>query len=124
MDNYIKNQLDNNSIKALIVEADPIAQKVMSNAFKKHGFEVDISSTGREAVNLFKHHDYDFVLLDFDLPDMFGNEVVRLIRKYEYKYLYPRCPIAICTTAIDSIQKEECFAAGVNWFFRSLYLVK
>ncbi len=35
LDNYIKSQLDHHSIKALIVEADPIAQKIMSNTFKE-----------------------------------------------------------------------------------------
>ncbi|MFA6038467.1 MAG: response regulator [Legionellales bacterium] len=118
MDNHAKTKLGDNAKRVLIVEDNPLVQKAMSRIFKKRGFEVNVTDTGYEAMTLYKHYDYDFILLDFGLPDLSGSEVAQLIRKYEYKYLYPRCPIAICAAFMDSAQKEECFAAGANWVYQ------
>jgi DNA-binding response OmpR family regulator len=87
MGNHAKTKLGDNAKRVLIVEDNPLVQHIICHTFKERGFEVDITDTGHEAVKLFKRYDYDFVLLDFGLPDLLGNEVIRLIRKFEYKYI-------------------------------------
>ncbi|MFA6038126.1 MAG: response regulator [Legionellales bacterium] len=118
MDNHTKAKLGDSAKKVLIVEDNPLVQKIICHTFKECGFEVDVTDMGHEAVSLIKRHHYDFILLDFGLPDLSGYEVARLIRKYESKYLYPPCPIAICSASMDSAQEKNCFAAGANWVFQ------
>lgn len=118
MDNHIIAKSKNNAKKILFVEDNPLVQKIICHTFRERGFEVDITATGHEALKLVKRHHYDFILLDFGLPDLSGNKVARLIRKYESKYLYPPCPIAISSASLDSAQEKDCFTAGVNWIFQ------
>ncbi len=40
----------------------------------------DHAATGREAIELMRHYEYDVMLLDLNLPDIEGSEVIRRIR--------------------------------------------
>lgn len=80
-------------------------------------YTIEIIGKGCEAVKLAKTNQYDFILIDLNLPDMKGNEVAKLIRKNESKYLNIPHPIAILTASIDMEEQKHCFAAEINWVF-------
>lgn len=66
--------------RILIVDDEPgIALAVRKN-LSAHGFDVSVAETGADAVEHYRGHRPDLVLLDLGLPDMDGTDVVREIR--------------------------------------------
>ena len=69
--------------RLLLVEDHPINQKVMQTMLTELNFEVDVANSGAEAVDVFKQHDYDLVLMDIGLPDMDGMQVTQKFLNHE-----------------------------------------
>jgi two-component system cell cycle response regulator CtrA len=47
---------------------------------RKHGISSEHCDTGRESLDFLRLYEYDLVLIDLNLPDMAGHEVIRLAR--------------------------------------------
>lgn len=69
--------------RILLVEDDPIPQKVTQRQLKELGYEVDIASDGHTALKLLEQKSYDLVFMDIGLPDISGLEVTAEVRKRE-----------------------------------------
>ena len=67
-------------MKALIVEDDPEARKVLSLILKLDGYEISTASGGAEAVQAMTAMIPDLVLLDVMMPDMDGYQVCGWVR--------------------------------------------
>jgi two-component system cell cycle response regulator CtrA len=67
-------------MRVLLVEDDLIAARGIAMVLKTGGAVIDQIDNGEEALELIRHYDYDIVVLDLDLPDMEGYEVVRRMR--------------------------------------------
>ena len=102
--------------RVLLVEDESINQKLAAVVLKKIGFQVDLADNGMEAVQLVRDQPYCLVLLDIQLPEMSGYEVVRRIRLLEELEGRKRLPI-IAMTADDSREiRRKCMAAGMDDF--------
>ena len=71
--------MESNS-RVLIIEDDKYIQNFISLSLKTNGYIFDNASTGMEGISLFYNNNPDIVLLDLGLPDIDGNEVIKLIR--------------------------------------------
>lgn len=100
--------------KILVVEDDPISQRVVQIALENMGYQVDIAGNGSKALALFKSTDYSLVLMDYGLPDMTGIAVTSQIREFE-EAKNKHTPI-IALTAQGDFAKAECLAAGMDDF--------
>jgi len=69
--------------RVLVVDDINTNLKVAVGLISDYGMEIDIASSGFEAVNLIKEKDYDIVLMDHMMPEMSGIEAVKLIRDEE-----------------------------------------
>ena len=67
-------------MRVLLVEDDLVIAKSITLMLKKVGAVVDEVDTGKEALELSRHYDYDIVVLDLNLPDLEGYEVIRRMR--------------------------------------------
>src|SRR5450756_1255370 len=67
-------------MKALIVEDDPEARKVLSLILKLDGYEISTASGGAEAVQALTTMVPDLVLLDVMMPGMDGYQVCGWVR--------------------------------------------
>lgn len=63
----------------LIEDDSSIAQSIGLMLGSEH-FKIDTTDLGEQGVDLGKLHDYDVILLDLNLPDISGFEVLRLLR--------------------------------------------
>ena len=79
------------SERILLVEDDPRLSELTSSQLRRHGYEVVIAFTGAAAIALAQGHPPDLVLLDFELPDMDGLEVLDAFKAGLDRPLFPVC---------------------------------
>jgi len=98
--------------KALLVEDNPINQKVATGLLRKLGLEVDVAPGGRQALEALAARDYDIILMDCQMPEMDGLETTRQIRKADAR-IRSTPVIAITAYAMEG-DRERCLRAGMN----------
>ena len=95
-----------NKNRILVVDDDETVQKVFHAGLKQEGFDVDVASTGKEAIEKTKTEVYNIALIDIRLPDMEGTRLLT-----ELKDTIPKMRKIIITgypdlqNAITSVQK-------------------
>jgi two-component system cell cycle response regulator CtrA len=67
-------------MRVLLVEDDRTTAQSIELMLKSEGFNLYTTDLGEEGVDLGKLYDYDLILLDLNLPDMSGFEVLRSLR--------------------------------------------
>jgi two-component system, cell cycle response regulator CtrA len=72
-------------MRVLLIEDDNSTAQSMELMLKFEGFNVYTTDLGGEGVDLGKLYDYDIILLDLNLPDMSGFEVLRSLRVSKVK---------------------------------------
>src|SRR6202140_3658881 len=72
-------------MRVLLIEDDSAVAQSIELMLKSESFNVYTTDLGEEGVDLGKLYDYDIILLDLNLPDMSGFEVVRALRVSKVK---------------------------------------
>ena len=67
-------------MRILLVEDDPTTAKSIEMMLTHANLNIYVTEMGEEGLDLAKLYDYDLILLDLDLPDMSGLEVLRHVR--------------------------------------------
>lgn len=67
-------------MRVLLVEDDPNMAKNIELLLSSKSFNVYVTDLGEEGLDLGKIYDYDIVVLDLNLPDMSGFEVLKKLR--------------------------------------------
>lgn len=98
-------------LNILIAEDNIINQKVVKVLFKNLGYEIDIVSNGKEAIETINKKRYDIVFMDIMMPEMDGLEATREIRAKGYKM-----PVIALTADLGNETKKRAYKAGVNEF--------
>jgi two-component system cell cycle response regulator CtrA len=95
----------------LLVEDNPVTAKSIELKLTAEGHNVFATDLGEDAIELAGLYDYDLVLLDLDLTDMEGLEVLRAVRAKKI-----RTPVIILTAAADVETKVKALSAGADDF--------
>jgi signal transduction histidine kinase/CheY-like chemotaxis protein len=96
----------------LVVEDNPVNQRVIARMLQELGYAVRLCSTGREALGAWKQHRPSLILCDVQMPDMDGLEVTREIRAREAPA--ERTPIVALTAGALAGDREVCLEAGMD----------
>ncbi len=72
-------------MRVLLIEDDSATAQSISLMLKSESFNVYTTDLGEEGIDLSKVYDYDIILLDLNLPDMSGFEVLRSMRASKVK---------------------------------------
>ncbi|WP_138379769.1 response regulator transcription factor CtrA [Luteithermobacter gelatinilyticus] len=67
-------------MRVLLIEDDPSTSKSIELMLSAEGFNVYSTDLGEEGIDLGKLYDYDIILLDLNLPDMHGYDVLKKLR--------------------------------------------
>ncbi len=67
-------------MRILLVEDDPTTSRSIELMLTHANLNVFATDLGEEGIDLAKLYDYDLILLDLNLPDMTGHEVLRQLR--------------------------------------------
>ncbi len=100
--------------KALIVEDYEGNVVVIGYILDEVGITYDVARTGLEAVNLWKDHHYDVVLMDVQMPEMDGFTATKEIRAMEAQKDLSRTPIIGMTAHALVGDKDKCIDCGMD----------
>ncbi len=87
----------------LCIDDDPGCLKVRQMLLEACGYKVCSSTSGREALDLFKKKEFDVVLVDYQMPGMNGAQVASEMRRIK-----PEVPIMMlsaCTSLPESVTR-------------------
>ncbi|WP_197439865.1 response regulator [Calycomorphotria hydatis] len=102
-------------LRILLVEDNPINQKLASALLQKHHHHIDYAINGVEAIAAVKRTDYDVVLMDVQMPEMDGLEATRIIRDQEQQS-GENIPIIAMTASALKGDRERCLEAGMDLY--------
>jgi two-component system, cell cycle response regulator CtrA len=96
-------------VRILLVEDDPTTSKSIEMMLQNANLNVYATDLGEEGIDLAKLYDYDLILLDLNLPDMNGHEVLRQLRVAKVE-----TPILILSGMDDTENKLKGFGFGAD----------
>ncbi len=102
--------------RVLIVEDNPINQRVTELQMKPFADVIDVAENGRVAVDLCCATDYDLILMDCQMPVMDGYDATRAIREDEKARGVARHLILALTANAYESDRQRAFEAGMDGF--------
>jgi signal transduction histidine kinase/CheY-like chemotaxis protein len=102
-------------IKILLAEDNKINRILVIKLFDKINALIEPAENGLEAVELYRHHRYDLIFMDMQMPIMDGITATQEIRKIEQK-TGRHVPIIAMTANAMKEDREACIAAGMDDF--------
>jgi len=96
-------------MRILLIEDEPTTAQAIELILTTEGFIVDKTDLGEEGLDLGKLYDYDIILLDLNLPDMHGYDVLKRLRTARIA-----TPVLILSGVGDIDSKIRSFGFGAD----------
>ncbi|WP_371153465.1 response regulator transcription factor CtrA [Jannaschia sp. 2305UL9-9] len=96
-------------MRILLVEDDPTTSKSIEMMLGSANLNVYSTDMGEEGIDLARLYDYDLILLDLNLPDMTGHDVLKQLRMSRIE-----TPILILSGSDDTENKIRGFGFGAD----------
>ena len=97
--------------KILVAEDNPVGRELVREILEAEGYDVIEACDGREALEKILSTEPDLVLLDIQMPELDGFEVLRELR--QHPRLLRRPIVALTAYAMDG-DAERALAAGFD----------
>ncbi|MCK5086043.1 MAG: response regulator [Melioribacteraceae bacterium] len=98
--------------RLLLVEDNPISQKVELKLLTESGYSVEAVSNGFDAIEAVKTNTFHLVLMDIEMADMDGLEATQKIRDLDPPA--SKIPIIAVTAHSSMKDRDKCLAAGMD----------
>ncbi|NNE65357.1 MAG: sigma-54-dependent Fis family transcriptional regulator [Pyrinomonadaceae bacterium] len=85
-------------LRVLLADDDPVFLRLLPTQLANENFEISTATTGGSVLDVLEKREFDVVILDVDLPDISGIEVLKTIRTLE------SAPEVIMLTADTSLE--------------------
>jgi signal transduction histidine kinase/CheY-like chemotaxis protein len=105
-----ESQTGPKKIKVLVVEDIALNQLLMKTLLDDFGFECEIASNGKIAIEKLQNNNYDIILMDLQMPEMDGFEATDYIRNT----MKLNIPIIALTANVTTADLEKCKTVGMN----------
>jgi two-component system cell cycle response regulator DivK len=96
----------------LVIEDNNDNMELITFILEQNGYETERAETGKRGLELVQEAPPDFVILDIQLPDMDGTEVLRKIRSTSI----PLVPIIAMTSQAMVGDREKMLGAGCTGY--------
>ncbi|KAK0705261.1 hsp90-like protein [Lasiosphaeris hirsuta] len=113
----MERRMGNKGYNVLLVEDNPVNQKVLQKYLRKVGVAVELAADGVECTErVFSkdHGYYSLILCDLHMPRKDGYQACREIRNWEAREGHTAIPIVALSANVMSDVQEKCVAAGFN----------
>ena len=107
------NSHELDGVRVLLVEDNPVNQKVAIRMLQKLGCVVELAENGQQALEKLERASYDIVLMDMQMPVMDGLTATRLLRQREQQTGHHQVVIALTANAMQT-DRELCLEAGMD----------
>ena len=97
--------------QVLLVDDDEVNRDMLARRLRKHGFTVTTAASAAAGLDCLVHQSVDLVLLDIQMPDMNGMEMLREIRS---QWTAAQLPVIMVTANTASEQIVKAFDSGAN----------
>ena len=99
-------------MRALVIDDSRAVRIIIGNILREIGMEVFEAGNGLEALEQLKRHpDIELLLVDWNMPEMNGYELLRAVRAQR---AYDRVRILMVTSEAQSEQVIKALSAGAN----------
>ena len=99
-------------LKILAVDDSPTMRRIITNTLKRAGFpDVTEASDGKDALAKMQVTSFNFIITDWNMPEMDGMEFVTTLRKADE---FKKIPILMVTTRSVKDDIVEAIKVGVN----------
>ena len=99
------------SYRILLVDDDMASLEVLGEVLTRAGYDAVSAETGYEALEIVRTASIDLALLDFNLPDTTGAELLQQIKQFQ-----PGVPAIIMSANTSQGVKFDVFEAGAYTF--------
>ncbi|HVF88662.1 MAG TPA: response regulator [Blastocatellia bacterium] len=104
----------------LVVDDSPTMRRMVIASLRSlEGVSFDEASSGLEAIEHLALSRFNLLVLDLNMPDMHGLEVVRFMREHK---VYSAIPIIVLTTRGDEGSRSDTLAAGASAYLTKPFL--
>src|SRR6476659_4067408 len=100
-----------NAGKVLVVDDDPLTQRVLQHYLQRAGFEMIGANKGREAIKIARHDLPKLIILDLMLPDIDGLEVLHQLQTADTT---KAIPIILLSSNRDLVTNDESLHSGAT----------
>ena len=104
----------------LIVDDSSTMRRMIAASLRElQNIRFDEASSGLEAIERLALNSVDLIMLDLNMPDMHGRDVVEFVRKHQG---YRSIPIIVLTTRGDEASRSSVLAAGATVYLTKPFL--
>jgi two-component system cell cycle response regulator CtrA len=96
-------------MRVLLIEDEPATARAIELMLTAEGFNIYATDLGEEGLDLGKLYDYDVILLDLNLPDMHGYDVLKKLRVATVQ-----TPVLILSAVSELDSKVRSFGFGAD----------
>jgi len=96
---------------ALVVEDNENNMVLISRILQNAGYDVIQAETGNQGLSMAKEENPDFIILDIQLPDILGSEVVQILRQEGITM-----PVIAMTSYAMAGDREKLLALGCDGY--------
>lgn len=113
----MKTAMKNSPLKILVVDDSPTMRRMVISSLRDlKNVHFEEASNGLEAVEQLavghlKQAPVNLIILDLNMPDIHGLEVLKFVRSYEF---YSSIPVIVLTTRSDAPSRSAALAAGAS----------
>lgn len=101
----------NEDIRVLVVDDSPVSRKLLEHTLNEVPYHLVVAKDGSDALRLFAERPPDLVIADWELPDIPGPELCRIVRtKFDGAYTY----MMLLTSNSDKKSIAQGLAAGAD----------
>ena len=106
----LKPDVEIHKLRVLVAEDVSLNQLLIKIILNDFGFEQDIVSNGKLAIEKMQTNTYDIILMDLQMPEMNGFEATAYIRNS----LKSQIPIIALTADVTTVDVAKCRELGMN----------
>jgi len=103
--------MNSKSGSLLVVDDDEMNRDMLARRLERRQYEVKVAAGGRQALELLEKQPFDAVLLDIEMPEMSGIEVLKTLRR---TYQPSQLPIIMITARSRSEDIAGALELGAN----------